>query len=273
MLRRSPRGFTLIELLVVISIIGVLATLAVVQFSSAREKARVAKALQFASGIDSSIDAEGLGIWNFDEGTGTTTYDMSGYGHNASIGTAVWTADTPSGQGHALVFNGANTALTVGVGNDYFPMPKFAICAWFKTPGLASGMTENGIFSLTYGLVLYLNSGGNLSSRFDTGTTSVGGTISRNLADNAFHHVCMTYDGTRRNLYVDGSLGLSGVVAWQGTTRWPTIPVIIGRDINNSMYYFNGIIDDVRVYNSSLSAWDIHRLYADGVSVHLASRE
>ena len=60
---KSKHGFTLIELLVVIAIIGLLATLAVVSFSNAREKARDTKRIADLRQISKAIE-----LYNLDNG-------------------------------------------------------------------------------------------------------------------------------------------------------------------------------------------------------------
>ena len=68
------RGFTLIELLVVIIIIGVLATLGVMQYQSAIEKSRGAEARQVISTLRSSCAA----IRMQDNSTATCTAENLG---------------------------------------------------------------------------------------------------------------------------------------------------------------------------------------------------
>jgi len=77
------KSFTLIELLVVIAIIGLLASIVMISVGSAWEKARVAGGQRFASQLDHSLEA--VGSWRFDEGSGTTANDGSGYGYNGRV--------------------------------------------------------------------------------------------------------------------------------------------------------------------------------------------
>ena len=68
-------GFTLVELLVVISIIGLLSSIVLVSFSNSRDKARLAKSQQFDAQISHALGAYAVGIWRFEEGTGTIVQD------------------------------------------------------------------------------------------------------------------------------------------------------------------------------------------------------
>jgi beta-galactosidase len=60
------------------------------------------------------------------------------------------------------------------------------------------------------------------------------------------------------NIYVDGRLDASkprhGAI---GTNNYP---VCIGENAENNNRYFNGLIDDVRIYNYALSADEIKAL-------------
>ncbi|MEA3295592.1 MAG: prepilin-type N-terminal cleavage/methylation domain-containing protein, partial [Patescibacteria group bacterium] len=81
----GAKAFTLIELLVVISIIGLLSSIVLVSTKGIREKARLAKAQKFDSSIQHALGANAVGIWRFEEGTGTTAHDESGYGNDGTI--------------------------------------------------------------------------------------------------------------------------------------------------------------------------------------------
>ena len=74
------------------------------------------------------------------------------------------------------------------------------------------------------------------------------------LADNTWVHLAETYDGSTLRFYVNGTQVSS--VARTGSILTSTNPLQIGSD---SIYgqYFNGLIDEVRIYNIALSAAQI----------------
>ena len=85
------------------------------------------------------------------------------------------------------------------------------------------------------------------------GTTSwVGGTTPSPIG--AWTHIALTYDGSMLRLYVNGVQ--AATLAASGTIQASSSPLWIG---GNQPYgeYFNGLIDDVRVYNRALSDAEI----------------
>jgi RHS repeat-associated protein len=87
------------------------------------------------------------------------------------------------------------------------------------------------------------------------------------LRDNAVHHLVGTYDGSNIRLYLDGTLR-----ATQAHTGWPTnvnFPVRIGAYASGA-YKFTGVVDEVALYPSVLSATRINAHYTAGTATAVA---
>jgi hypothetical protein len=93
---------------------------------------------------------------------------------------------------------------------------------------------------------------GNTMSFHNSGTSSnPNGSI--NVNDGNWHHVVGTYDGFRSRLYIDGVLDVDEAAT--GLISMSTNPIVIGGQIHDSpdaSREWNGLIDDVRVYNYAL---------------------
>jgi serine/threonine protein kinase/WD40 repeat protein len=89
----------------------------------------------------------------------------------------------------------------------------------------------------------------------------LGAAASIQVTDGYWHHIVGVYDGTGFSLYVDGALhahrAASGRLATNG------YPVYIGENFEQQGSYWNGWIDDVRIYNRALSTEEIAHLYEE----------
>jgi hypothetical protein len=72
-----------------------------------------------------------------------------------------------------------------------------------------------------------------------------------NVNDGQWHHAAGVYDGEMLYLYVDGKLDASSKAA--GTINTNDYPVYIGENAEQTGRFWNGLIDDVRIYNYALS--------------------
>ena len=86
--------------------------------------------------------------------------------------------------------------------------------------------------------------------------------------DNTWHHVAFTYNGTSLgsgvNIYIDGNLS-NGTVTYDNLSGsiLNNVPLNIGQGTWGGGA-FNGIIDEVRVYNRALTAAEVEQLYNMG---------
>ena len=75
-----------------------------------------------------------------------------------------------------------------------------------------------------------------------------------------WHHVAGVYDGRVMKLYVDGKL--DATKPWAGGIAKNNSDVLIGENVEQPNRCFDGLIDDVRIYNYALSESEIKALAA-----------
>jgi hypothetical protein len=191
----------------------------------------------------------------FKEGTGTSTTDVSGNNHTTTISGATWT--TAGRYGNALAFDGVNDMVTVNDSALLHLTAGMTLSAWVKPNALQTWpaiMVKERPGDLTY--ALYANTpspgpGGYVVTSNGFFAAEGGG----GLPLGAWSHVAVTYDGTFLRTYVNGvQVGTAGA---SGPIITSNNPLRIGGDTVWPDEFFNGAIDEVRVYNRPLSASEI----------------
>jgi len=273
----NHKSFTLIELLVVIAIIGLLASIIIVNLTGTRSKANIARGLQFSQSVHHALGAYAVGVWSFDEGSGTIAYDASGYGNNGTlVNGPVWRCAnidpnyTPSGTGCSLSFDGVDDYVNVPHSAS-LDTPYRTYSAWVKNP-TQSGVPPD-LKILVSKEVAY--QGGMYLNRFTTPHSInyyeyISGVVKSAYvalpADNVWYFITGTFDGTAMRLYINGVLKSTVVVS--GTIDSNNQPVRIGGGISGR--YVIGLIDEVRIYEKALETAQIEALYYAGLDSLLA---
>ncbi len=197
--------------------------------------------------------------YSFNENSGSTVADSSGNGNNGSLANTAWDANGKFGS--ALSFNGSNSMVTVADSNSLDLTGGMTLEAWVKPTTLTSWRTIILKEKPSLAYALYANTGPNNKPSAEMyGTSALTGPAQ--LPVNVWSHVSATYDGTTLNLYINGTL-----VSSKATTI--TIPVSSNplRIGGNTIWgeYFNGLIDEVRIYNRALLPSEIQSDMNSGI--------
>jgi|GEM_PF-2539264 len=193
--------------------------------------------------------------------------DYSTFGNNGTLGggnisrTPVWNV---SGKvGGAYVFDGANDYISTsktGMSNN-----TGTIEAWIK-PQNQNGSIKT-IFDMAStgfgGCVLFSDGQtGNAPYFFYGNGTNVMSVVGPTLNNNTWYYIAATYDATGAKLYINGILNNSNSIT-PIINLSATATAYIGSQIGTQRY-FNGTIDEVKIFNRSLSPEQIYQEYLDG---------
>jgi len=209
------------------------------------------------------IASNGLvGHWKLDESSGFTAADASGNGNHGALANMAgneWTTGIADG---ALEFDGADDHILVPAATSLSLVNEFTVAAW--------------IYAHASGLNLYdmiLSKGGLTSSNYWFGTVddeiAFGfylsdfhefNSASANLQTETWYHIAATLDlnSSSVNVYLNGT----PIGNWSNALQ----PLANAEDLRmgRSEYadgqYWDGILDDVRVYDRALSATEIASL-------------
>ena len=198
--------------------------------------------------------------WKFDEGSGTVAGDSSG---NGNTGTLTNGPTWITGQiGSALNFDGVNDWVNAGAGASLNPSSAITISAWVKTNNNTAFQKIVSRQTSKYALGLD-GSSRTFLLQLKTGVTSAifGSTIP---ANNTWYHVVGTWDGANMNLYVNG-VSDATPVAKTGTMAADSAVTEIGSRGGGTQHFWNGSIDDLRIYDRALSASEVQSLYSAGI--------
>jgi prepilin-type N-terminal cleavage/methylation domain-containing protein len=212
-------------------------------------------------------DSSLIGYWPLDEGTGTVAYDYAG-----TNATGSWNGTATGTNGYYSVgkigsfagaFDGLSTYIINTATSSVFNLTTgVTMVAWVK---LNASSTDEKVISKrpSYVLTIYNNNIPETeifiaSTSYDTRSAG-GGTT---LANGKWYQVAGTYDGATIKTYVNGALDRQ--VAAPGSMDIVSNALNIGKTADGVANYFNGLIDDARVYNRALSAAEIAALYSGG---------
>ena len=191
-----------------------------------------------------------VAAYAFDEGSGTTVADASGNGNTGTLSNVTWA--TGGRYGNALSFNGTSARVNVPNSSSLQLTSGMTLEAWVNPLSVSSAWRD----VIYKGNDNYYLEGTSGNSGRPAGGGTFGGTAAEayglsSLAPGAWSHLALTYDGTTLRLYVNGTL--VGSQAKPGAIATSTNQLQIGGD---SLYgqYFNGMIDELRIYNGALSA-------------------
>jgi len=209
--------------------------------------------------------------WKFDETEGQTAVDSSGNNlHGRLVGNPQWQAGVVAG---ALAFDGKDDYVNCGYDPLLDITDAITVAAWIKVSSFT-------LFCQC--IVARGESSWRLQRWWDSNrlefacqgitmeTREVPGVCGNiNVNNGEWHHVVGTYDGDRIALYVDGKLDNSELAS--GEIALSNQPIYIGHEPDSPKWspdkYWNGMIDDVRIYNYALSPAEVAEMYAAGTPV------
>ena len=212
------------------------------------------------------------GWWPLTEGTGDIVYDGSGNGNSGTFenDTVSSTAQTGcpqlvEGYNRPMLFDGINDYVNCGTDSSLLDLSgTITVAAWVYWAGSTG---EEVIYSVgngeTQGTLIQTRSATTLRMMHNTGSVYYGFDAGTGWSAGTWHHVALTFTGSRLYGYIDGS-SFANTASTTTLARSSSNPAKIGTASWTTGRFWPGIINEVLVYNTALSLAQVQALAATG---------
>jgi hypothetical protein len=206
--------------------------------------------------------------YDFNEGAGPIVKDQQGGNDGTLEGDVDWVSDTPEGSGSALSFDGDADYVKVPHSESLRITGELTLTAWAKETVVHSYAKIISRRSNNYFYFLGVDSGHPYGGVGDGSAYSVTGK-SLLMSLNQWNHLAFVYndaddkmfihfDGTEKNTNVSFNVPQK--------KKKDKVKISIGADSGGKSDFFNGVIDDVRIFNKALTASEIRDIYSGSSS-------
>ena len=190
--------------------------------------------------------------WYFDEKAGDILSDSVNF-NDGFVSTPQWVKGK---DGNALKFDGESTYAQIADSDDFSFTDGATFAAWVNAADVekSAQIIQKG----NHGIYLNEHSGWTAVFRVGGKNFTVSWDSKMDPRKDTWYHVVGVFDGEKIRIYVDGVE--SNSITKEGTLDSTDDPVMIGA--SDSGKYFDGLIDDVVVFDRALSKEDVSELYA-----------
>jgi hypothetical protein len=210
-----------------------------------------------------------IGYWKFDEDSGTVAADSSGNGHTGTI-SGGGSLSALGKNGRTLLLDGASGYASMGNDSAFDLSSAGTVSLWFRTnsftndyPHLLSRGASAGWDTPGWALFMFKSGSLGFGMRVNdpAPATSVAQTGSGHNQTGVWKHVAATWNGTRIQVYINGVYNTSAAQTVTPPSTGKTLQA--GRYQESGNGWFNGSIDEVRIYSRALSADEIRLVYSN----------
>jgi hypothetical protein len=215
-------------------------------------------ALMLSLVLVGAAEAEMVGWWKLNEGSGTSANDSSGYGNHGTLrSNPQWVVGIAGG---ALEFSGTSDFVDCGSDESLNITGPITIALWMRPAAAGEGGPNAGPVCKaesgnTWSWQLRYNAPGGNFMGFQFAGVPEGSTwvdVQENLSPGEWYHIAGTFDGTNIKCHLNGAETDSGTISG---IRGGESTFFIGQD--GWVNVFSGAVDEVRIYNHALSEAEI----------------
>lgn len=207
-----------------------------------------------------------IGWWKLDDATGTTLVDDSSFQNDGSLNNSTLSTNSISSHlNRTLNFDGVDDSVTIPYILDY-EIDSISVSAWVyhDVTGVVDQVLSKDNSGSSRVWQFRITSSDEVSFIvFDEGGANSSVTSTNTISQSTWRHIVGTWDGTTIKVYIDGLFDNSSAFAGK-LNKNETGEAYIGQSENGSPGYFDGRIDDARIYNKALSASEIQALFSQG---------